>query len=61
MAGRSLSSECTPKFNNEHEAENVKEAIGRYEISHPVIVDSGVAIWQSYGASGWPTIAVIRS
>lgn len=27
------------KFNNEQEAENIREAIGRYEISHPVIVD----------------------
>jgi thiol-disulfide isomerase/thioredoxin len=47
------------KFNNEHDAENIGEAIGRYEISHPVIVDRNMAIWQSYGVSGWPTIAVI--
>jgi len=47
------------KFNNEQEAENIREAIGRYEISHPVIVDRGMTIWQSYSVSGWPTIAVI--
>jgi len=47
------------KFNNEQEAENIREAIGRYEISHPVIVDRNMAIWQSYGVSGWPTIAII--
>jgi thiol-disulfide isomerase/thioredoxin len=47
------------KFNNEQEAENITEAIGRYEISHPVIVDRDMAVWQSYSVSGWPTIAVI--
>lgn len=34
------------KFYNEQEVENIKEAIGRYEISHPVIVDKDLAIWQ---------------
>ena len=47
------------KFNNEQEAENISEAIGRYEIGHPVVVDRGMAIWQSYNVGGWPTIAVI--
>jgi thiol-disulfide isomerase/thioredoxin len=47
------------KFNNEQAAENITEAIGRYEISHPVVVDRNMEIWQSYGVSGWPTIAVI--
>ena len=47
------------KFNNEQEAENIREAIGRYEISHPVIVDKGMAIWQSYDVSGWPTLVVV--
>ncbi|HXG07802.1 MAG TPA: thioredoxin-like domain-containing protein [Nitrososphaera sp.] len=47
------------KFYNEQEAENVREAIGRYEISHPVIVDRNMEIWESYGVSGWPTLVVI--
>ncbi len=47
------------KFYNEQEVENIKEAIGRYEISHPVIVDKGMAIWQSYNVNGWPTLVVI--
>jgi DNA-binding beta-propeller fold protein YncE len=47
------------KFNNEKEAENIHEAIGRYEISHPVIADRNMEIWQSYGVTGWPTIVVI--
>lgn len=47
------------KFNNEQEAGNIREAIGRYEISHPVVVDRDMEIWQSYNVSGWPTIAII--
>lgn len=51
--------EYTTKFNNKQEAENISEAISRYKISHPVIVDWGMSIWQSYSVSGRPTIAVI--
>lgn len=47
------------KFYNEQEVEKIKEAIGRYEISHPVIVDKGMAIWQSYNVGGWPKLVVI--
>jgi len=47
------------KFYNEQEAENIQEAIGRYEINHPVIADKNMAIWQSYNVSGWPTLVVI--
>lgn len=47
------------KFDNEQDVENIREAIGRYEINHPVIIDRNMEIWQSYGVSGWPTVAVI--
>jgi thiol-disulfide isomerase/thioredoxin len=47
------------KFFNEQEADNIKEAVGRYEIGHPVIADRDMAIWSSYDVSGWPTVVVI--
>lgn len=47
------------KFHNEQNAENIMEAIKRYEIEHPVIVDKNMQIWQSYGVSGWPTFVII--
>jgi len=47
------------KFFNEQDANNIKQAILRYEIEHPVIVDQNMQVWQSYGASGWPTIVII--
>jgi len=47
------------KFQNEREAENIRQAILRYEIEHPVINDSNFAIWQAYGARAWPTLVLI--
>ncbi|MEK7789837.1 MAG: thioredoxin-like domain-containing protein, partial [Planctomycetota bacterium] len=38
------------KFQNEREAENIRQAILRYGIEHPVINDSNFAIWQAYRA-----------
>jgi thiol-disulfide isomerase/thioredoxin len=47
------------KFSNEQQAQNVQEAIGRYEIGHPVVVDQEMKIWRSYNVSAWPTIVII--
>lgn len=47
------------KFQNEREAENIRQAILRYRIEHPVINDSNFAIWQAYGARAWPTLVLI--
>lgn len=47
------------KFDNEKETENIRQAILRYDIEHPVIVDSNFAIWQQYAVRAWPTLMVI--
>ncbi|MBW4680263.1 MAG: redoxin domain-containing protein [Microcoleus vaginatus WJT46-NPBG5] len=47
------------KFENEKEVENIRQAILRYDIEHPVIVDSGFRVWQSYAVRAWPTLMVI--
>jgi thiol-disulfide isomerase/thioredoxin len=47
------------KFFNEQESENIKEAIGRYEIGHPVVADREMRIWRSFDVSAWPTIVII--
>jgi thiol-disulfide isomerase/thioredoxin len=47
------------KFFNEQDANNIQQAVLRYEIEHPVIVDRNMQIWQNYGVSGWPTLVVI--
>lgn len=47
------------KFNNEKDTENIRRAILRYEIEHPVVNDSQMAIWRRCGVNSWPTLAVI--
>ena len=47
------------KFNNEQDKQNIREAIVRYEIEHPVIVDNDFLIWKTYGIRSWPSFVVI--
>jgi DNA-binding beta-propeller fold protein YncE len=47
------------KFTNEGESAHIAEAIGRYEIEHPVVNDRRFAIWQAYAIRAWPTVIVI--
>lgn len=47
------------KFEGEHVTDNIREAVLRYEIEHPVVNDSQMAIWQRYGARSWPTLVLI--
>src|SRR5436190_298690 len=43
------------KFNAEKQSKNIREAILRYNIEHPVVNDANHAIWSAYNARGWPT------
>ncbi|MCF6149085.1 MAG: redoxin domain-containing protein [Candidatus Kuenenia sp.] len=47
------------KFNNEREVENIRQAVLRYEIEHPVVADSNFLIWNAYGVRAWPTLVLI--
>lgn len=47
------------KFFSEQETKNVRTAVARYEIEHPVIVDQKMQIWQGFGVNAWPTILVL--
>ena len=47
------------KFENEHDTGNIKEAILRYDIEHPVINDNEFQVWNEYGAQAWPTLFLI--
>ena len=47
------------KFFNEQDKKNIQQAVARYEISHPVLVDKQMVVWRKYGVSGWPTIAIV--
>jgi thiol-disulfide isomerase/thioredoxin/DNA-binding beta-propeller fold protein YncE len=47
------------KFDNERDSQNIREAIQRYEIQHPVVNDSDMLIWRRFGTRAWPTVALI--
>jgi thiol-disulfide isomerase/thioredoxin len=47
------------KFDNEKETENIRQAILRYDIEHPVLVDSGFRVWEEYTVRAWPTLMII--
>ena len=47
------------KFPNEGETDNIRKAILRYEIQHPVVNDRDFQIWQRYGPRAWPTLILI--
>ena len=48
------------KFENEKQTSNIREAIKRYEIEHPVVNDKDFQVWRSYGARSWPTLILIN-
>ncbi len=47
------------KFSAEKDYENVRKAVLRYEIEHPVVNDKDFEVWQQYGARAWPTLMFI--
>jgi DNA-binding beta-propeller fold protein YncE/thiol-disulfide isomerase/thioredoxin len=47
------------KFDGEKDGQNIREAIHRYEIEHPVVNDAEMTIWQKYGTRSWPTLVLI--
>lgn len=47
------------KFSNEKDSKNIRDAIVRYEIKHPVVNDSEMVLWRKFGTQAWPTVAII--
>lgn len=49
----------TPKFDNEEDSENIRDAIVRYDIEHPVVNDANRVISTRYGFRAWPQLVVV--
>ena len=47
------------KFTEEGQTDNIRQAVLRYEIAHPVVNDAEFAIWGQYGVRAWPTLMLI--
>jgi len=46
----------SPKFPAERETANLRAAVMRYGIEHPVVNDRDFRVWQSYAGRAWPTL-----
>ena len=47
------------KFEEEKDTENIRDAILRHDIRHPVVNDHDHFLWNSFGVNSWPTSTVI--
>ncbi len=47
------------KFSGERDTDNIRQAILRYEIEHPVVNDSAMEVWQQFAVRAWPTLVLI--
>jgi thiol-disulfide isomerase/thioredoxin len=44
----------TPEFQFEHDINNVRQAVQKFDIRYPVVMDNNYATWDSYGNQYWP-------
>ncbi len=47
------------KFPNEAESENIRHAVIRHGIEHPVVNDADMKIFEAFGATGWPHFVIV--
>ncbi len=47
------------KFEAESNASAVRNAVLRYKIEHPVLVDQKMRVWSEYAVKAWPTLVLI--
>ncbi len=47
------------KFDAEKSTQNVRQAILRYDIEHPVVNDGAFDVWRQYAVRAWPTLMFI--
>jgi thiol-disulfide isomerase/thioredoxin len=47
------------KFQSEKTNQNIRKAILKFGIEHPVVNDADYQVWQAYGVRAWPTVALI--
>ncbi len=47
------------KFDGEKDSQNIKDAVARYKIEHPVLNDSEMLLWKRFGIRSWPTLLLI--
>jgi DNA-binding beta-propeller fold protein YncE len=47
------------KFFSEKDPENIREAMRRHDVRHPVVVDSEHELWEQFAVRAWPTLVLV--
>lgn len=47
------------KFDAEKSSDNIRQAVIRYGIEHPVVNDSEMQVWQEYAVRAWPSFMLV--
>ena len=47
------------KFISEKDPENIRKAVRRHGVAHPVLVDSEHDIWERFAVRAWPTLVLV--
>ena len=47
------------KFANEKDTDNIRKAVMRHGIRHPVVNDADFKIFRAFGAGGWPHLVLV--
>jgi DNA-binding beta-propeller fold protein YncE len=47
------------KFDSEKATNNIRKAILKFGIEHPVVNDADYKVWESYAVSSWPTVTLV--
>lgn len=47
------------KFDNEKDNDNLRNAILRHDIRHPVLRDDDYRVWRDYSVHAWPTLVLV--
>ncbi len=48
------------KFKNEQDSENIRQAILRNDLHHPVVNDFNFSIWKAFDVHAWPTLVLLN-
>jgi thiol-disulfide isomerase/thioredoxin len=49
----------TPEFAFEKDLDNIKRAVKAMNVSYPVAIDSGYAVWRAFDNNAWPAIYLV--
>ncbi|CAM6081683.1 unnamed protein product [Calypogeia fissa] len=47
------------KFDNEKDSSAIRNAVLRYDVTHPVVNDGDMVMWRQLGVSSWPTLMIL--